>query len=110
VSAVRGALGGALSLIALQTVVSTDASATRLGGLFSGIASIVDRGLNPSVALIPDLRKGASGSTSTSSYTTGSSSTGTAQLPGSQFNPSTVPTPRPANPAPVIAPPTTYNA
>jgi hypothetical protein len=63
---------GALALIALQTVVSSDAAANRTGGAFTAIASLARRALSPAVALVPDLRPaGGVGQTAPSTYTTG---------------------------------------
>jgi hypothetical protein len=55
----RGIFAGALSLIALQTVVGSDAAASRTGGAFTGIASLARRALSPGVALLPDIRAAA---------------------------------------------------
>ena len=51
----RGVLTGALALIAHEALVRTPASADRFGGIFTGIASLVERIMSPAVAAIPDL-------------------------------------------------------
>lgn len=52
----RGVFAGALALIALQTVVGSDAAANRTGGALAGIASLARRALSPGIALVPDIR------------------------------------------------------
>lgn len=102
-SGLRGVLAGSLSLIALQAVVGTQESATRVGSLATDVASLVERAVSPAVPLIPDRRAAAQGSTTNPSSLHGGS--GVATLPDQQFTPpSTVPLPRPATPPPVIAP------
>ena len=113
-SAFRGAITGALSLIALQAVVSSDASATRTGQLFTDVSSLITRAFDPAVPLIPDLRNKSTGAGTSAkpSAAAAGSGTGTATLPSYQFDPSHVPVtpvPRttPSVPAPVIAPSST---
>ena len=50
---------GALALVALQAVLSSDRSAGRVGDMFSHVADLARRALDPSVAAIPDLRGGS---------------------------------------------------
>jgi hypothetical protein len=52
----RGVLSGLLSLIVLETVLSSDASASRLGSAGTVIASLIRRAVSPAVPLVPDLR------------------------------------------------------
>lgn len=52
----RGILTGVLSLVVLETVLSSDASASRLGSAGSVIASLIRRAVSPAVPLVPDLR------------------------------------------------------
>lgn len=54
----RGVFTGALALIALQAVVSSNQSAERFGGLLTDIGDIVRAVVSPAVPAIPDLRKG----------------------------------------------------
>lgn len=53
----RGVFSGALALIALEAVLRTDQSASRVGGMLTGVAGLVNRALSPDVPLIPDLRE-----------------------------------------------------
>lgn len=52
---VRGAAVAVLSLTALETVVSSTGAADRTSGILSGVASIIDRVLSPTVPAIPNL-------------------------------------------------------
>lgn len=56
-SALRGALMGALGLTALEAAVSSNRGAKNTGRLFEMAAGFVNRLVDPSVALIPDRRK-----------------------------------------------------
>jgi hypothetical protein len=47
---------GALALIALETVLRTNASTGRVAGLLTGAAKVVEKVLDPTVPAIPDLR------------------------------------------------------
>lgn len=51
----RGIFTGALALIALETIVRTDASAQRFGGLLSTVGSLARSAMSPAVPAIPDL-------------------------------------------------------
>lgn len=51
----RGLFAGALALIALEAVVRSEESASRFGGLFTGLADLVSSAMSPSVPLVPDL-------------------------------------------------------
>ena len=51
----RGILAGSLALVALQAVTATNASAGRVGGMLSAVATGVRVLLDPAVPLIPDL-------------------------------------------------------
>ena len=53
----RGIFTGALTLIALQTLVSSDQAAGRFGSMLSSIAGLARRAIDPSVPAIPDLTK-----------------------------------------------------
>jgi hypothetical protein len=99
--AVRGVLAGALGLVAFETVVQP-AAANRVGGLFAGVASIVQRGLDPGVALIPDLRKKTGSTATTPPQASGSAPLAPSPPAGGYLTPrlpSVVPVP-----APQIAP------
>lgn len=50
----RGIFAGALALVALHTLVSYQGAQGRIAGAFSGVASLVDRFLDPSLPAIPD--------------------------------------------------------
>jgi hypothetical protein len=54
---VRGVFGGVLALTFLQAVLSSDQATARTGGLIKGVTAGFDHFMNPTVALIPDLRK-----------------------------------------------------
>lgn len=54
----RGVLAGALALIALE-VLTQQAAANRVGGLFGEVASGVRRMLAPNIPAIPDRRESA---------------------------------------------------
>jgi hypothetical protein len=56
----RGIFAGALALIALESVLSSTASANRTAGAFTAAASLVQRALSPAIPLIPDIRGSAS--------------------------------------------------
>lgn len=58
-SGLRGVFAGVLALVALQAVVSTDASSKRVRGLFGDAAGLVERALSPAVPAIPDRRAAA---------------------------------------------------
>lgn len=60
----RYAVGAVLVLAALDAATSSDASAARVGGAFSGAASALQYLISPAKPLVPDRRKptaGASG-------------------------------------------------
>lgn len=52
----RGILTGVLSLVVLETLLSSDAAASRVGSAGNVIASLIRRAISPAVPLIPDLR------------------------------------------------------
>jgi hypothetical protein len=60
VSALRGAVVGMLTLTALEATVSSKDSAGNVSTLIGLAAAAVNRIVDPSVPLIPDLRKKAS--------------------------------------------------
>ncbi len=51
----RGLFTGALTLVALQAVVSSNAAAGRVGDMLEHVADLARRLLDPSVPAIPDL-------------------------------------------------------
>jgi hypothetical protein len=53
-SALRGAIGGALALTMFEAIISTKGAAERTGTLFTLIAGAVRRLVDPTVPLIPD--------------------------------------------------------
>ncbi len=55
-SAWRTALAGMLGLALLDAAVSSQRAAGRVGGLLSGVATVVEHVLSPTVAAVPDLR------------------------------------------------------
>lgn len=56
-SALRTAAAGMLGLALLETVVSSQASANRVGTLMTALSQVISHLLSPTVAAIPDLRK-----------------------------------------------------
>lgn len=64
----RGLLSGVLALVALQAVLSTDESASRVGSGLGWIADLVKSALDPSVAAIPDLAGIGTGDDFTDGY------------------------------------------
>jgi hypothetical protein len=52
----RGVLGGALALVTLQVLVTSNQT-SRLAGLFTVPADLAEQFLNPNVPAIPDRRK-----------------------------------------------------
>ncbi len=56
----RGLFTGALALIALQAVLSTNQAAGRVGDMLDHLADLTRRAIDPSVPAIPDLRGGGS--------------------------------------------------
>lgn len=56
-SAWRYALTGSLALALVDAAVSSNAAATRAGGMFTSLAGVIEHVLSPTVAAIPDLRK-----------------------------------------------------
>jgi hypothetical protein len=53
----RALLGGMIGLALLEAAVSSQAAANRAGGLLTGVSTVIDHVLSPTVAAIPDLRK-----------------------------------------------------
>jgi hypothetical protein len=51
----RGIVSGALLLIALEVIVSSEASATRFGQMLTGVGTLTRHLLSPTVPAIPDL-------------------------------------------------------
>jgi hypothetical protein len=103
--ATRGVLTGVLGLVAFQTVVQPAAS-KRVGGLLTDVASIVDRALDPGVALIPDLRTKSGGASApiTPGTPPGPPVASLAPSPGGGFVPQTRLPPVLPVPAPQVAP------
>lgn len=58
----RGMFAGALALIALESVLSSSASASRTATGFAAVASLVQRAISPGIALVPDIRPAATAS------------------------------------------------
>lgn len=54
---IRGLFAGAIALSLLEALVSTPAAAGNAGVLFTAAAATVRRLIDPSVPLVPDLRK-----------------------------------------------------
>jgi hypothetical protein len=52
----RGVVSGALALIALQVVTSSDQAAGRVGGMLGAVGKLVRHVIDPAVPAIPDLR------------------------------------------------------
>ena len=52
----KSLFAGFLLLTALDAVLSSDASASRVGGALSGVATVVQHILSPTTPAIPDLR------------------------------------------------------
>lgn len=71
----RGLFAGFLMLTALDAVLSSTASASRVGGMFTGAIAVLDHILSPTVAAIPDLRHQAATAAPASSTTPASSPT-----------------------------------
>lgn len=51
----RGVVSGALALIALQAVTSSDQAAGRVGGMLAAVGKLVRHVVDPAVPAIPDL-------------------------------------------------------
>lgn len=81
----RALLAGTLALALLETVVSSQASAQRAGGLLTVLADVVERVLSPTVAAIPDRREhgGAAPKVDSSLSTTSPAPTDGSLLPTS---------------------------
>lgn len=99
-SALRSAAVGALSLITLEVVVSSNASAARVGTAATQLASVVQRVVSPTVAAIPDLRTTATGqavaanvSANPAASTSTSSATSSATVSPATASTATVPVP-----------------
>jgi hypothetical protein len=56
-SAARGLLAGTAGLALLEAVVSNNAAAGRVGGVFTTAAGLLSQWLDPNRPLIPDRRK-----------------------------------------------------
>lgn len=90
----RGFIAGILGLTLLEVLVSSKTATQNLGGFFGGAATVFDHLVNPTVPLIPDLRK--SGTTSSSAIGSAPQATPQAYIPPSR--------------TPTSAPSTTVNA
>jgi hypothetical protein len=83
VTGLRGVLMGALTLIAIQTLVSTSGAASRTAGAFHDLAAVVNKVVDPSVPFFTDH--------STPHPTTTTSSATYHQDTGPAVNPRTAP-------------------
>lgn len=79
-SALSGFVGGVLGLSLFEAVVSSDQATGRVGGLFTGAATLLAHLASPDVPAIPDLRQGGA-ATSSAYLAPSSSSTPSAATP-----------------------------
>lgn len=82
-SALRTAAAGMLGLALLDTVVSSTASANRVGTLLTAVSKVVSHLLSPTVAAIPDLRKHGGADVPTAPSTDTTATTDSSLLPAS---------------------------
>jgi len=78
---VRGILTGALALIILEVVVSSNQASGRIGGFFAGVAAAVDWLVDPGVPGIPDRSSSQPAPVTTQQVTTGTQTTTTSTTP-----------------------------
>lgn len=108
--AVRGIFAGSLTLVAMETVLSSDGATKRFGQLLGIPTVVAQHVLDPAYPLFgkpvaPAPKSGSSNGAS--AYIDHLNGTGVAQLAPSQFTAPVVPGPTPSptpNPAPRIAP------